>query len=259
MTKPDSDSGVGGPGLAERLDMLRRAERRAVLTRVASSLAHALGTPLNVIAGRAALAQMAGGSDGEIAENCQIITRQVKAITALLQDVLGFARAGWPAPEPVQLGSMLNEAQELMAPIAAAKGTELRVDRAEELTLNLHRDALLQVLTGLISFGIELPSRPRSIRLSAARSHAEPPATERGRVQAGEYAQFKVTLDGEQLDPERLEHVYEPWLHPGQGEREAALNLAIAFGLAREHRGWVEHRAGERGSSLEVYWPIAAP
>ena len=254
----DSDAGGPSPTLAEHFDQLRRGERQAVLTRVASSLAHALGTPLNVIAGRAALAQMAGASEGEIAENCQIITRQVRAITALLQEVLSFARAGWPAPQPVELRVMLEEARELMQPIAAARGAELSVERVADLTLPLHREAVLQVLTALISFGLTLPERVPLIRLSAERAHAEPPSAERGRVQAGDYAHFRVTFDGERIDERLFEHVYEPWLHRSDTDRDGALCLAIAFGMAREHRGWVEHRAGESGSSLELHWPLSA-
>ena len=60
------------------LDRLRQAERLAVSSRVASVIGHLIGTPLNVIAGRAALIR-ANPSDESTIENARRIEEQVTA------------------------------------------------------------------------------------------------------------------------------------------------------------------------------------
>jgi signal transduction histidine kinase len=243
--------------LVRDFDNLCRAERQAVLTRVASSLAHALGTPLNVIAGRAALASMSGISPQEVSENCQIITRQVKTITTMLHEVLRFAREGGPAPQPSDLDELARRAVRLLEPLASSRGIEIRVEATERLQLGLHTGPVVHVLAELLSFGLAASPSPRAIRVTPARAHAEPPQAERGRVPAGEYARVSILFEGSSVDARLLSNVYEPWLHPADLERSPALSLAIAFGVAREHRGWVEHRASAEGSALLLHWPIA--
>jgi nitrogen-specific signal transduction histidine kinase len=54
----------------------------------------------------------------------------------------------------------------------------------------------------------------------------------------------------------QLEHVYEPWLVQGIEDRETALTLAVAFGIAREHRGWIEAAVDASGTTFSVCWPI---
>lgn len=246
-----------GAEQVRHFESLWRRERQLVLTRVASSLAHALGTPLNVIAGRAALASMGGVSEAEVAENCQIISRQVRSITALLQEVLKFAREGESPKEQVDLVQLIQQAANLLGPLAASNKVELvPASGTPSLVRSLEQGAVLQVLTGALSMAISSKKPPTRINLAVRVGHAEPPPSERGRVQPGEYAQFALELMGLRLDDKLLEHVYEPWLHSAGLDRDAALSLAMMYGVAREHRGWVHATNDASGSTLTLHWPV---
>lgn len=249
------DDSSGPPG-SVYYDGLLRAERQAVLTRVTSSLAHALGTPLNVIAGRAALASMSSSSPTEVAENCEIISRQVKAITTLLGSVLKFAREGWPPPATVELKTMAELAVELVRPLAETRGTPIQLEAQGDRSAAIQADSLLHVLCIVLSLGLSDEQRASRIRVTADAGHSDPPTGERGRVQPGEYARYRVELQGYSVEPQLLEHVYEPWLHPAGLERDVALALATAFGMAREHRGWIGADPAPEGLRLTVFWPL---
>lgn len=250
------DDSSGPPPGSVHYDSLLRAERQAVLTRVTSSLAHALGTPLNVIAGRAALASMSSSSPAEVAENCEIISRQVKAITNLLGSVLKFAREGWPPPATVELKTIAEVAVELLRPLADARGVPLQLEAEGNRSAAVQADSLLHVLSIVLSLGLSGTRRASRIRVTADAGHSEPPTGERGRVHPGEYARYRVELQGYSVDQHLLDHVYEPWLHPAELDRDVALALATAFGMTREHRGWVGADPATDGLRLTVFWPI---
>src|SRR5688500_10143930 len=90
-----------GPDTPDRLlallDELRQAERRAAISRVASVIGHLIGTPLNVIAGRAALIR-ANPSPEAALENAQRIEQQVERLALRIRRLIDYLTA--PEPEP---------------------------------------------------------------------------------------------------------------------------------------------------------------
>jgi len=92
----DRRTGSAGPAADpfEIAELMRQAERRAAMRRVASALAHAVGTPLNVIAGRAALISQAPHDkrSEHAANNAAVIERQVEALVERIQHMLKWLR-----------------------------------------------------------------------------------------------------------------------------------------------------------------------
>ena len=81
MTSPNGDS-------TPNPDDLLRAERHAALRRLAASLSHALGTPLNVISGRAELIELDSEGLPDVLDSAQTIRRQALRISEMLKQVL---------------------------------------------------------------------------------------------------------------------------------------------------------------------------
>src|SRR5690348_18408500 len=77
-------------------DDLRQAERRAVSSRVASVIAHLIGTPLHVIAGRASLIR-AAPKDDSVAENARRIEEQVERLAARIRALIDYLTLPEPA------------------------------------------------------------------------------------------------------------------------------------------------------------------
>jgi signal transduction histidine kinase len=110
-----ADAGVEGAGIREGTegpspwleapgywlqDMLRE-ERYAALACAVSSICHALGTPLNVIAGRATLVRLAvEHGDPEITKHARIIEEQVAGLSRLLWAMRDFTDSSGPESEP---------------------------------------------------------------------------------------------------------------------------------------------------------------
>src|SRR3982750_1130039 len=112
--------------LLTRLDDLRRAERRAASARMVSVAGHLAGTPLNVIAGRAALIR-ANASPEAIEENVRRIEEQVERLALRIRRLIDyFGLAEVPVPERA-LTQVLDECVAIYRPIAQLKGITLEL------------------------------------------------------------------------------------------------------------------------------------
>ncbi len=243
----------------ELLDALRHEERKAAVSRVASTLSHALGTPLNVIAGRAAMINMDGMSVEDMRNNARIIEQQVRSVATTLRQVLNFARQGRPELENCDARALCQRALEALGPVAGTRGVSLQMPGADPVETRLHAQTALQTLLNLVSLGVNLEPRGGAVVLDLSVQQSEPPPRERGRVAPGSYARFSVTYTSTELPESLFEVVYEPWLAAETSNRDAALVLALTYGVARENRGWVDATVGSGKTELCMFWPAHAP
>src|SRR5690606_7814226 len=90
----------------ERLELerqVRKAEKLAMVGRLAAGLAHEIGAPLHVIRGRADLLLAASERRPADARQLGIIVEQIDRITRIVRKLLDFARTGEPSREVVDL------------------------------------------------------------------------------------------------------------------------------------------------------------
>jgi two-component system, NtrC family, sensor kinase len=258
--KPDQALARDPMTEAERLlllDEVVQGARRGAVGRFASSLSHALGTPLNVIAGRAAMIGMMEELDpNEARENARIIEVQVKNITGLLQRALKFAREGTPLPEPFDVRALLGRVVDLLTPIATARSATIELCEGDPFTAALPASRVFEIVAGLCSWAIGRVPEGGAVVITSRLAEMQPPPSERGRARGGRSALIKIACAGASLPLGLLEHVYEPWLVAGVGERDTALTLAVAFGMAREQRGWIEAQVDAQGTTFSICLPV---
>src|SRR5208337_2658068 len=83
------------------LEQLRHADRLKTVGRLASGIAHELGTPLNVVAGRAGLIGSGKLDSQQIVESAAAIKQEADKMTTIIRHLLDFARASTPRKSPV--------------------------------------------------------------------------------------------------------------------------------------------------------------
>jgi two-component system NtrC family sensor kinase len=239
---------------------LRGQERQATLVRAASSVTHALATPLSVISGRVALLGAAGGGPAGVERNVAIIQEQLGLITELLKRLVAFARAEPSAADPVDLVELARDAVALMQPVASQQGMTLACTAGGSLLAAAARTALVHLLTTILSVGILTAAPGSTISLELESREAEPPPPERGRVRPGPYACFSVRCPDCRLPDSVLEDVYQPWFaQQSATERSLALALAVAWGVAREHGGWVDTQLDSASRTVfSINWPLCS-
>jgi signal transduction histidine kinase len=150
------------PRLA-RLDLLRSAERRAAISRVASVIAHLIGTPLHVIAGRAALIR-ANPTPENAVENARRIEEQVDKLAQRIRKLIDYLTSPEPDTESRSVADVVTEALSLYEPIARQKGVEL-IRTGALLEEKVEGNSSMLILTSLFSLAVRLAPARETVEL----------------------------------------------------------------------------------------------
>jgi PAS domain S-box-containing protein len=236
------------------LEQLRHEDRLKTVGKLASGIAHELGTPLNVISGYAGM--IAGGSlsPQDVTESARTIKSQSERIANSVRQILDFARRRPSQRSAVNLPQLVRQTLDLLGPIAQKQNVRL-VPAAVDETAAVRADVeqLRQVLLNLITNGVQAMPRGGKLEVTIGPVRGRLPAD---KADAGKYVCISVLDEGEGISEDNLRRLFEPFFTtkgPGKG---TGLGLAIADGIIREHGGWitVESALGQ-GSRFCVHLP----
>jgi signal transduction histidine kinase len=236
------------------LEHLRHADRLGTVGKLASGVAHELGTPLNVVLGRAKMIASGEAEGEETLEYARIITQQVQHMTGIIRQLLDFARRRTPERTPEDLVALVVRTLKLLQPMAARRNIVLACEAPGPLHLQVDAGQLQQALTNLIVNGLQSMKRPGTLRVKLGRSRALPP-TELGGPEA-EWVRVDVMDEGEGISPEVLPRVFEPFFTTKDVGEGTGLGLSVSYGLIRDHGGWISVSSEPgRGSCFSIFLP----
>ncbi len=228
--------------LLARADELRQAERRAVSARMVSVAGHLVGTPLNVIAGRAALIR-SNPTPEAIEENVRRIEEQVERLALRIRRLIDYFGLAEPAPDRQTVGEALAECQSLYGPIAERSGASLSVGAAGLESLRVPAVVVSIVLTTLVSLGVRTAKAGQSVTLHAL---------ERG----PKSVVFELKLPGVEAPPKSFERL-EPPEHGLRYDASVLETFWVCLGLARRFGGGLEVTSAEPASGVVVRFECA--
>ena len=137
--------------LEQAQNQLVRAERLAVVGRLAAGVAHEVGNPLAVLHGFVELLQ-----DGELpaADRAQAVQRMSKELERLhrtVRQLLDYSRVPGEAPDRAgDLREALQHTRDLLLPQSRLRGVQLRMPELPQAApVRVSTDALIQVLLNL--------------------------------------------------------------------------------------------------------------
>ena len=221
-----------------------------------ATMSHELRTPLNAIAGYVELLEM--GIHGPVTDAQRQallrVQRSQRHLLSLINDVLNFARieAGHVElhPAPVPLGELLTGLEPLVEPQLGARRLRFTVvERDAGVVALADAEKARQVILNLLSNAIKYTPADGAVSVECA---AE-----------GGVARVRVRDTGVGIAPDKLEHVFEPFVQVGRsltsGHEGTGLGLAISRDLARAMGGdlTAESEPGA-GSTFTLTLPLAA-
>jgi signal transduction histidine kinase len=225
---------------------LARGQRLALAGQMAASVAHQIGTPLNLISGYVQLLRSERPDGSPDAERLRTIQEQIGRVTAIVQSLLDQTRRPALVLRPLPPGELVEGLAGLVRPSLVGRGVELDLEVAAGLpALGADRAQLEQALLNLVTNALD--AMPEGGRLSLA---ARPD---------GEGVALVVQDSGTGIPPDDLPRVFDPLFTtkpPGKG---TGLGLPILREIVEAHGGTVrlESRAGE-GTAAVVRLPPAA-
>lgn len=228
---------------------VRQAETLAVAGKLATSLAHEVGTPLNIISGRAEfLLQTLLPSDAR-RPDLEVIITQIDRISGIIRSLLDLVRPQKPEVQSTALATVLERLLPLLKHTARRRGVTLTATVPQDLPpLLADPNQLQQVLINLLMNALEATPAGGRVGLTAG------PVDHRGRAGVA----VSVTDTGPGIPDDLLRRVFDPFFTtkpPGQG---TGLGLSICRDIIREHDGEirVESKPGA-GTTFTVWLPEA--
>ena len=220
------------------LEQLRHEDRLKSLGRLASGIAHELGTPLNVISGHADMIAEQSLSPPEAAESAQTIKAQSERIANTVRRILDFARRRPGQRTPVDLRQLTRQTLDLIAPLAQKHNVKLTLaDGHGAAVVRADVEQIRQVVLNLATNAVQAMPRGGNVEVAISPALAPPPA---GQADAGrQYVCISVRDEGEGISAENLSRIFEPFFTTKGCGQGTGLGLAIAEGIVREHGGWI--------------------
>jgi two-component system NtrC family sensor kinase len=235
------------------LEQLRHADRLKTVGHLASGVAHELGTPLNVVSGRAKMIAQGMVAGDDIADNARIISEQAARIAAIIRQLLDFSRRRGPRLGPGDLRPIAARTVELLATLARKRSVTLELeDTAAPVTAQIDEAQVQQVLANLVVNGLQAMPHGGRLALRLGQRRAAPPPDIGG--PPADYVTVTVEDEGTGIAPELLPRIFEPFFTTKEVGEGTGLGLSVAYGIVQEHGGWIEvdSRPGE-GSRFTIF------
>lgn len=233
---------------------LRQSEKLATIGQLASELAHEIGTPLNIISGRAELTRRKLEDKETIKKNLDNIAQQAEKITKIIHQLLGFVRKKKPEQTNLPIVPLLENTLEFLdQKIEKQRVQVLKNFAASPLWVKGDPDQLQQVFLNVILNAVQ--SMPDGGTLQLAITPRQIPKRGLGGTPES-YAEIAVADTGSGIPSEMLENIFTPFFTTK--EKGTGLGLTVSHGIVQDHDGWfeVESTVGQ-GSTFRIFLPLA--
>ncbi len=230
-----------GPTPEQKLalfDDLRQAERRAVSARVAAVIAHLIGTPLHVIAGRASLIRGAP-NDPSVEENARRIEDQVDRLARRIRGLIDYLTVPDSTAAEESAASVVTAALSLYVPVAAERGVKIVLVGDPRAEPTIDGTSALVVLTSLLSLATRVAPRGSTCELSVS-------------IVNERQLLFELKVPGLTPPSSRLDTL-EPPDQPENARVEELQVLSVSWAIARRSGGTIEVVPAETGASYVRY------
>jgi two-component system, NtrC family, sensor kinase len=238
------------------LEQLRHADRLKTIGILASGLAHELGTPLNVISGRAEMIKSGKISDAEITKSSTIIIKQSERLTSLIKQLLDFSKPQPFDKKNIDLKKTISQTVKLIEPLYRKNKIEI-VLKESDLSIKVNADLkqIQQVVTNLINNAVDAMPNGGIIEIGINNEKILHPKLNHS--QPGSYVSFYVKDQGDGISKNNKSLVFEPFYSTKQSGKGTGLGLSIANSIINEHGGWIEITDNSPiGTCFETFLPI---
>jgi signal transduction histidine kinase len=224
---------------------LARSEQLAVAGEMAASVAHQIGTPLNLISGYVQMIQTDLPPASASAVRLRTVQEQIRKVTTIVQGLLDQARRPQLNRTEVAAGELVEGVCELARPSLAAAGVALRTVVAPGLpVLDVDAGQLEQVLLNLITNSLDaMPEGGELLVTAGAR---------------GGYVEVTVADSGTGIDPAYVSRVFDPLFTTKERGKGTGLGLTIAREVVAAHGGTIAGSSRrDEGTEVKVRLPTA--
>jgi two-component system cell cycle sensor histidine kinase/response regulator CckA len=239
---------------------LHHAQKFEAIGQLAGGIAHDFNNVIGAILGWAELGEeQAASGDARLATYFQKIHAQCDRVTALVRQLLAFARKQILEPRNLSLNQSVQDVLNLLDKVIG-KDVELHTRLAENLAIvRADPTQIEQVLMNLCINSRD--AMPKGGRLSIETRNAEFSKEECRRIagsQPGRFVALSVGDTGIGMDTAVRDRIFEPFFTTKGTGKGTGLGLATVYGIVKQHGGFIQVESElDRGSTFRVFLPVS--
>lgn len=240
----------------------QQAQKMAAVGLLAAEVAHEIGTPLNVISGRAEVLERVIPPDHSEHRHLDVIFKQTERISRIIRSLLDYTRPRRPQVRPTDVVPLLGRVADLLLERSRRQGGRILL----QVTPGLPRivadpDQIQQVLLNLLMNALDASESGKTVRVSVGPEPELPPEGRadivRGKAD-GPCLAIHVIDAGRGLTGEQLDHIFEPFFSTKDRGHGTGLGLPIVEEIVRAHRGEIAMLSiPGKGTEAIVRLPLA--
>lgn len=233
---------------------LQQSQKLAIIGQLASGLAHEIGTPLNIISGRAELIQRRLDDKESVSKSLTIIIQQTERIKKIIHQLLSLVRKKKPEQKLLVVSSIIETSLDLISPQIERQNIKISKEFfPDSLLVKGDADQLQQVLLNLFLNALQAMPEGGLLRISTS---VKKICREELGGEKREYIIIEVADSGIGIEKEMIDNIFNPFFTTKAGG--TGLGLMVVQGIVQDHEGWVEVESQVgKGSVFKVYLPKA--
>ncbi len=239
------------------LDQLRHTERLSSFGVLSAEIAHELGTPLNVVDGRAKMIINEGLQKSEILDCSTIIRNQVERMTFIIRQLLDFTRLPKQQTSSDNIAFLTKQVFQLLSPMARKQRVSFFLHKEIDTEIQLKGDfaQLQQVLVNLLMNAIQ--AMPEGGAVNVRLSNEMIATTSQENRVRKKHLKIQIHDDGEGICKENLDQIFTPFFTTKNIGTGTGLGLSIAHGIIEQHNGWIDIESKiSQGACFTIYLPM---
>jgi signal transduction histidine kinase len=231
---------------------LAQADKLIAVGQLAATLAHEIGSPLQVLVGRARALAGRDYPPDRVKHHAQSIADQGERITGIVADLLAYARRRSGSAQPVTPSSAAQPLLDLLEVEAERRHVALALrDETDGAKVMCDPDRLQQVVFNLVRNALDASHEGGKVELAFDR------ASDR---EGAPRVRLRVIDEGSGIAPEHLPHVFDPFFTTRADSGGSGLGLVVVQSIVRDEGGTIEIESQPgTGTTVSVTFPEHDP
>ena len=230
------------------------AARFESMGRVAGSVAHDIANLVTTISGYGSLLQKTLPEDDPRHPDLEGILTAAERCCALARQLLDTGRPEAAAPPLLDVSATTEELMVVLQKLVSNRGQLVWRRSARTLLVGIDRLQFEQVLLNLVGNARDALRHGGTLKIEALVSSVLPGDE---RLPPGEYVRLSVSDEGDGMEAETVQRIFEPFFSTKGSERNSGLGLATVRSVVEAHRGDIRVVSTPgRGSCFTVLLPL---